>query len=259
MQSTHVPFRMSLFKKCFVAGSIVVVLAAAAIAGGYHWATSPLELTPAQLDVTVKPHSSLRSVALQLNRGGVPVEPELFVVMTRLLGLQTRSEIGQLRVQDRRHAVRSAAENRARRRQRIRRDDHRRLDLQAHARRAGRQSGAQARHGRHERRRSDDRDRRAGSVDRQRRRAVFPRHVSVRQEHQRPRRLPSRVPADAPASGRSVDRARAESAVQDAVRRADHGVDHRKGNRQEIRPADGGGGVREPSAHRACRCRPTRP
>ncbi|HEY4295539.1 MAG TPA: aminodeoxychorismate lyase, partial [Paraburkholderia sp.] len=61
---------MSLLKKCFVAGAIVVVLAAAAIAAGYHWATSPLELTPAQLDVTVKPHSSLRSVALQLNRGG---------------------------------------------------------------------------------------------------------------------------------------------------------------------------------------------
>jgi conserved hypothetical protein, YceG family len=80
---------MSLLKKCFVAGSIVVVLAAAAIAGGYHWATSPLDLTPAQLDVTVKPHSSLRSVTLQLNRGGVPVEPELFVIMTRLLGLQS--------------------------------------------------------------------------------------------------------------------------------------------------------------------------
>ncbi|OWJ60095.1 endolytic transglycosylase MltG [Paraburkholderia caledonica] len=85
---------MSLFKKCFVAGSIIVVLAAAAIAGGYHWANSPLELKPAQLDVTVKPHSSLRSVTLQLNRGGVPVEPELFIVMTRLLGLQSELKSG---------------------------------------------------------------------------------------------------------------------------------------------------------------------
>ncbi|MDP9646372.1 endolytic transglycosylase MltG [Paraburkholderia caledonica] len=85
---------MSLFKKCFVAGSIIVVLAAAAIAGGYHWANSPLELNPAQLDVTVKPHSSLRSVTLQLNRGGVPVEPELFIVMTRLLGLQSELKSG---------------------------------------------------------------------------------------------------------------------------------------------------------------------
>ncbi len=85
---------MSLFKKCLVAGSIVLVLAAAAIAGGYHWANSPLELNPAQLDVTVKPHSSLRSVTLQLNRGGVPVEPELFIVMTRLLGLQSELKSG---------------------------------------------------------------------------------------------------------------------------------------------------------------------
>src|SRR6202012_749457 len=94
MQSNPVMFRMSLFKKCLAAGSIVVVLAAAAIAGGYHWANSPLELTPAQLDVTVKPHSSLRSVTLQLNRGGVPVEAELFVIMTRLLGLQSQLKSG---------------------------------------------------------------------------------------------------------------------------------------------------------------------
>jgi UPF0755 protein len=85
---------VSLLKKCFTVGAIVVVLAAAALAGGYYWATRPLELTPAQLDVTVKPHSSLRSVALQLNRGGVPLEPELFIVMTRLLGLQTELKSG---------------------------------------------------------------------------------------------------------------------------------------------------------------------
>ncbi|MBB5460969.1 endolytic transglycosylase MltG [Paraburkholderia sp. Cpub6] len=85
---------MSLLKKCFVAGALVVVLAAAAIAAGYYWATRPLELTPAQLDITVKPHSSLRSVALQLNRGGVPVEPELFIAMTRLLGLQSELKSG---------------------------------------------------------------------------------------------------------------------------------------------------------------------
>ncbi|WP_233801317.1 endolytic transglycosylase MltG [Paraburkholderia sp. HP33-1] len=85
---------MTLLKKCFVAGALVVVLAAAAIAAGYYWATRPLELTPAQLDVTVKPHSSLRSVAQQLNRGGVPVELELFIAMTRLLGLQSELKSG---------------------------------------------------------------------------------------------------------------------------------------------------------------------
>jgi len=73
---------------------LVAVLAAVAVAGAYHWANSPVDLATPQLDVTVKPHSSLRSVTLQLNRGGVPVEPELFVIMTRLLGLQTELKSG---------------------------------------------------------------------------------------------------------------------------------------------------------------------
>jgi UPF0755 protein len=86
--------RMPLLNKCLIAGTVVVALAGAALAGGYHWATSAIDLIPAQLDVTVKPHSSLRSVALQLNRGGVPVEPELFIIMTRLLGLQSELKSG---------------------------------------------------------------------------------------------------------------------------------------------------------------------
>ncbi len=85
---------MSLLKKCLLAGAALLALAAAAAAGGYHWATTPIDLTPPQLDVTIKPHSSLRSVTAQLNRGGVPVEPELFVIMTRLLGLQTELKSG---------------------------------------------------------------------------------------------------------------------------------------------------------------------
>ncbi|HEY3595887.1 MAG TPA: endolytic transglycosylase MltG [Paraburkholderia sp.] len=85
---------MSLLKKCFLAGAALVALAAAAAAGGYHWATTPINLSTPQLDVTIKPHSSLRSVTAQLNRGGVPVEPELFVLMTRLLGLQTALKSG---------------------------------------------------------------------------------------------------------------------------------------------------------------------
>ncbi|WP_133648844.1 endolytic transglycosylase MltG [Paraburkholderia flava] len=85
---------MSLLKKCLIAGTALVVLAAAAAGGGYHWATTPLVLSPPDLDVTIKPHSSLRSVTLQLNRGGVPVRSELFVLMTRLLGLQSQLKSG---------------------------------------------------------------------------------------------------------------------------------------------------------------------
>ncbi|MEQ5838416.1 endolytic transglycosylase MltG [Paraburkholderia acidicola] len=85
---------MPLLKKCLVAGTALVVLAAAAAAGGYYWSQAPLVLTPQQLDVTIKPHSSLRSVTLQLRRGGVPVATELFVWMTRLLGLQSQLKSG---------------------------------------------------------------------------------------------------------------------------------------------------------------------
>ncbi|MCX4165264.1 MULTISPECIES: endolytic transglycosylase MltG [Paraburkholderia] len=85
---------MSLLKKCLVAGTALVVLAAAAAAGGYYWSQTPLVLTPQQLDVTIKPHSSLRSVTLQLRRGGVPVATEPFVWMTRLLGLQSQLKSG---------------------------------------------------------------------------------------------------------------------------------------------------------------------
>lgn len=87
-------FCMPLLKKCLVAGTALVVLAAAAAAGGCYWSQAPLVLTPQQLDVTIKPHSSLRSVTLQLRRGGVPVATELFVWMTRLLGLQSQLKSG---------------------------------------------------------------------------------------------------------------------------------------------------------------------
>jgi UPF0755 protein len=81
---------MSLFKKCVVAAVFVAMLAAAVAGGLYWWANRPLTLPTPELDVTIKPHSSLRSVSAQLNRGGVPVEPELFVLMTRVLGLSAQ-------------------------------------------------------------------------------------------------------------------------------------------------------------------------
>ncbi|AUT59563.1 MULTISPECIES: endolytic transglycosylase MltG [Paraburkholderia] len=85
---------MSLLKKCLIACVVLAMLLAAATYGAYHWATTPVPLATPQLDVTIKPHSSLRSVTTQLNRGGVPVEPELFVMMTRVLGLQSALKSG---------------------------------------------------------------------------------------------------------------------------------------------------------------------
>lgn len=85
---------MSLLKKCLAAGAALVVLGAAAAGGVAYWATQPIPLAVQQLDVTIKPHSSVRSVTTQLRRGGVPVQPQLFVLMTRALGLQSQLKSG---------------------------------------------------------------------------------------------------------------------------------------------------------------------
>ncbi|AOJ68663.1 MULTISPECIES: endolytic transglycosylase MltG [Burkholderia] len=86
---------MSLLKKCAAFAALAVVLLGAACAGGaYYWATRPLALATPTLDVTINPRSSVRSVAQQLAHGGVPVEPRLFVAMTRALFLSSRLKSG---------------------------------------------------------------------------------------------------------------------------------------------------------------------
>lgn len=82
---------MSLFKR-LVLLAVVVVLAAGG--GFYYWATAPLKLAHAPLDVTIKPYSSVRSVAVQLRAGGVPVDETLFNVLARLMGVGTRLKSG---------------------------------------------------------------------------------------------------------------------------------------------------------------------
>lgn len=86
---------MSLLKKYFAFGVVAaVLLALAAAVGGYYWATRPLALSAATVDVAIQPRSTVRGVTAQLVRGGVPVEPDLFVLMTRALGLQSRLKSG---------------------------------------------------------------------------------------------------------------------------------------------------------------------
>ncbi|KMQ80778.1 YceG-like protein [Candidatus Burkholderia pumila] len=85
---------MSFLKKCIDAAVLAVLLAAAAGYGVYWWANRPVALKTPELDVTIKPHSGLRSLTTQLNRGGVSVEPELFVMMTRVLGLASQLKSG---------------------------------------------------------------------------------------------------------------------------------------------------------------------
>src|SRR5471032_2750913 len=87
-------FRMSLLKKCLIAAVVAVVVAGALVGGTYKWANSPVDLASPELDITIKSHSTLRSVSIQLNRGGVNLEPELFVLMTRALGLSAQLKSG---------------------------------------------------------------------------------------------------------------------------------------------------------------------
>ncbi|PLZ03722.1 endolytic transglycosylase MltG [Burkholderia sp. WAC0059] len=86
---------MSLLKKCLafcVALAVLAVLVAGAAA--WRWASTPVSLATPQLDVTIAPRSSVRSVTVQLNRAGVPVRSDLFVLMTRLLGRQSLLKSG---------------------------------------------------------------------------------------------------------------------------------------------------------------------
>jgi UPF0755 protein len=85
---------MTLLKKCLVAAATLAVLGGVAVAGVWRWASTPVQLAAGQLDVTIKPHSSVRSVTAQLREGGVPLQTELFVLMARVLGLQSRLKSG---------------------------------------------------------------------------------------------------------------------------------------------------------------------
>jgi len=86
---------MSLLKKYLVVGATLVVLCAAGVvAGVWYWATTPVQLASPQLDVTIQPHSTVRSVTAQLREGGVPVHGRLFELMTRVLGVQSRLKSG---------------------------------------------------------------------------------------------------------------------------------------------------------------------
>jgi UPF0755 protein len=85
---------MSLLKKCLIAAVVAVVVAGALVAGMFKWANSPVDLASPELDITIKSHSTLRSVALQLDRGGAHVQQQLFVLMTRALGLSAQLKSG---------------------------------------------------------------------------------------------------------------------------------------------------------------------
>jgi UPF0755 protein len=86
---------MSVVRKFLTFLVLISVLVVAAAAGAsYWWATAPLKLGEKEVDVTLKPGSSLRSVALQLQQGGIPMNRVLFEAMTRYHRLSTSLKSG---------------------------------------------------------------------------------------------------------------------------------------------------------------------
>nr|WP_226809563.1 endolytic transglycosylase MltG [Candidatus Vallotia lariciata] len=79
------PFAIAAILACSV------VIACSAV---WYWACTPIQITTFPLDIMIKPRSSLRSIALQLHRNGIPVEQHLFVLMTRMLGMSLQLKPG---------------------------------------------------------------------------------------------------------------------------------------------------------------------
>lgn len=76
----------------------LVVLSILAVVGGagasYWWANAPMQLPEKEIDLTIKPGSSSRSVALQLQEGGIPVNRYLFEALTRYHRMTTSLKSG---------------------------------------------------------------------------------------------------------------------------------------------------------------------
>lgn len=89
---------MSAVKKFVYFSKVIVLLillgVLAAGAGLYWWAVQPMPLPAKELDVTIKPHSSLRLVAQQIRAAGVPMNPRLFELITRIKAMSTSLKSG---------------------------------------------------------------------------------------------------------------------------------------------------------------------
>lgn len=71
--------------------AFAIVLALAAFA---WWAMRPLPLPAERVDFTVAPGMGMRGIARELERAGVPAQADLFSVLARVSGLDTRIQAG---------------------------------------------------------------------------------------------------------------------------------------------------------------------
>lgn len=74
---------------------LLCVLAALLLAGAAaYWALRPIPLPDERVDFTIPPGSGMRTVAARLNEAGIAAQPDLFVLMSRLSGLDRRVQAG---------------------------------------------------------------------------------------------------------------------------------------------------------------------
>src|SRR5690606_30235979 len=73
---------------------LLVLLAAVAAAALAYWAMRPLELPADRVDFSIPPGSGMRAVARHMQEAGIEVHPDLFVVMSRLSGLDRKVQAG---------------------------------------------------------------------------------------------------------------------------------------------------------------------
>ena len=82
---------MALFKKLIVTGVIVSV---AAVGGFSWWAKAPITTSEPVIPFAVAPGSAAGSVATQMAKAGVPVNPFLFAILARATGKSGRIKAG---------------------------------------------------------------------------------------------------------------------------------------------------------------------
>lgn len=69
------------------------------LAGGFVWlVSSPIELKSERVDFHISPGSSMRSAAREISTSGVPIEPWLFIVLGKVLRVESAIKAGSYEV-----------------------------------------------------------------------------------------------------------------------------------------------------------------
>lgn len=91
---------MSTFKKAFLYFTLAVVLLAGAAAGvAWYWTGKPVSMTHDRVDYIIESGSTPRSVARVLNKAGINMHEDAFVLMARLTGQDVHIKAGAYEAQ----------------------------------------------------------------------------------------------------------------------------------------------------------------